>query len=138
MTLSPDAQRLRDTMNNAIVNGLSNVVTMVMVPLMAFLFVQLWNGSQDIAVIKSELVEHQRLETTLQVLDSQLRTNASDIAVLKGEIPQIEQRLTISRAERNEAIKLLQDQINELRNKQKGSLQDGKGEINPDSREAGH
>lgn len=117
MTMSD--QKIKEVLTGSVANALTNVATLILVPLMGFVFTQIWTNGQDIAAIKVELMSQQRLDSTIGALDTLQRASSVDIAAIKAQLAEMEARFGASRSERNEAIQVLQAQINDLRIKEK-------------------
>jgi len=129
----PDT-KIKEALGSTAVNVVSNMAVLILVPLMGFVFTQIWTNGQDIAAIKVQLITEQRLDANLTALDTIQRSNAVDVASIKVQINEIENRIITMQGDKNDAIKNLRDELNNLRAKQRSGL-----DIEPDgAKEAGH
>jgi len=129
----PDT-KIKEALGSTAVNVVSNMAVLILVPLMGFVFTQIWTNGQDIAAIKVQLITEQRLDANLTALDTIQRSNAVDVASIKVQINEIENRIIAIQGDKNDAIKNLRDELNNLRAKQRSGL-----DIEPDgAKEAGH
>ena len=133
MMTMPDT-KIKEALGSTAVNVVSNMTVLILVPLMGFVFTQIWTNGQDIAAIKVQLITEQRLDANLTALDTIQRSNAVDVASIKVQINEIENRIIAMQNDKNDAIKNLRDELNNLRAKQRSGL-----DIEPDgAKEAGH
>jgi hypothetical protein len=133
MMTMPDT-KIKEALGSTAVNVVSNMAVLILVPLMGFVFTQIWTNGQDIAAIKVQLITEQRLDANLTALDTIQRSNAVDVASIKVQINEIENRIIAIQGDKNDAIKNLRDELNNLRAKQRSGL-----DIEPDgAKEAGH
>ena len=133
MMTMPDT-KIKEALGSTAVNVVSNMAVLILVPLMGFVFTQIWTNGQDIAAIKVQLITEQRLDANLTALDTIQRSNAVDVASIKVQINEIENRIIAMQNDKNDAIKNLRDELNNLRAKQRSGL-----DIEPDgAKEAGH
>lgn len=123
----PDT-KIKEALGSTAVNVVSNMTVLILVPLMGFVFTQIWTNGQDIAAIKVQLITEQRLDANLTALDTIQRSNAVDVASIKVQINEIENRIIAMQSDKNDAIKSLREELNNLRTKQRSGLdseQDG-------------
>jgi Mg2+ and Co2+ transporter CorA len=127
MMTMPDT-KIKEALGSTAVNVVSNMTVLILVPLMGFVFTQIWTNGQDIAAIKVQLITEQRLDANLTALDTIQRSNAVDVASIKVQINEIENRIIAMQSDKNDAIKSLREELNNLRTKQRSGLdseQDG-------------